>query len=74
MFHKSVDFSYLPQERVKVIEAELTRCIAQRFNRVGMNFNEQAINPNSCACSCKREQSDSRLAALLEFRNRKAEK
>jgi uncharacterized protein len=29
---------------------------------------------NTGACSCEREQSDSRLAALLEFRNRKGEK
>jgi uncharacterized protein len=29
---------------------------------------------NTSACSCEREQSDSRLAALLEFRNTKGEK
>jgi uncharacterized protein len=29
---------------------------------------------NTSACSCEREQSDSRLAALLEFRNRKEER
>lgn len=29
---------------------------------------------NAGSCSCKKEEADSRLAALLEFRNRKTEK